>query len=598
MDVTPNLSLPYLLSGQSQKHVTHNEALRRLDALVQLIATSRSAASPPATPANGECFIVATAATGNWAGKEGRLAVWQDGAWVFIQAKPGWRAWLLDEGALVVWDGAAWGPIPVDLPDALRLERLSIGADLIGDATLVVAGDSSVFTGSAGDHRLVINRESETDFASIVFQTDFVGRAELGLAGEDALSVKVTANGDTWRTVLKADSATAQVALPSAGVAFGGQEGAVLIHDPSYLDEAAASFRLTCFAFPDVNLPASERANVVWRLGYNTSAGGGVHDPAEPALALVYESYYRQNGTANTESFEFHLSMTDTAGAEHRPLSFQLPRNGVSGDSAAAGAVQVDKLTLATFAGAAAMNWNLLSPGYLQIFHDLSTTYYFNVNNAPVLRQRNAADTDYVFHPYIDNADRFQIRTPTVQFADGPDAVYNSVAFIKSWQAHPDTRLLNVSHDGAVDGGLFASAFSGHATGAFVLDIQNYGDGSSVIQAGAGVGDPQFRTICRGGAAWSFGADNSDDDSFKICAASDIGDASAAIRIDRTTRAVEVLAPLNVATHATSDVPSAADAGAAAVIFVTDGDAGFPCCAVSDGANWRRIALGPAISSS
>ena len=34
---TVNLALPYILSAQAQKHVTHNEALRRLDGMVQLV---------------------------------------------------------------------------------------------------------------------------------------------------------------------------------------------------------------------------------------------------------------------------------------------------------------------------------------------------------------------------------------------------------------------------------------------------------------------------------------------------------------------------------------------------------------------------------
>ena len=37
-DTTAILGLPYLLPSQAQKHVTHNEALRQLDALVQLSA--------------------------------------------------------------------------------------------------------------------------------------------------------------------------------------------------------------------------------------------------------------------------------------------------------------------------------------------------------------------------------------------------------------------------------------------------------------------------------------------------------------------------------------------------------------------------------
>lgn len=41
----------------------------------------------------------------------------------------------------------------------------------------------------------------------------------------------------------------------------------------------------------------------------------------------------------------------------------------------------------------------------------------------------------------------------------------------------------------------------------------------------------------------------------------------------------------------------AAAAGAGARIYVSDGDGGDPCIAVSDGTDWRRIPLGAAIST-
>lgn len=34
-DITTHLLLPYILASQAQKHVTHNEALRLLDAMIQ-----------------------------------------------------------------------------------------------------------------------------------------------------------------------------------------------------------------------------------------------------------------------------------------------------------------------------------------------------------------------------------------------------------------------------------------------------------------------------------------------------------------------------------------------------------------------------------
>ena len=54
MDSTPNLDLPYIAAAQAQKHVTHNEAIRALDAIVQLAVLDRDLAAPPASPGDGD----------------------------------------------------------------------------------------------------------------------------------------------------------------------------------------------------------------------------------------------------------------------------------------------------------------------------------------------------------------------------------------------------------------------------------------------------------------------------------------------------------------------------------------------------------------
>ena len=46
-DATPRLGLPWLMPAQAQKHVTVNESLGRLDALVQAAAQSRTEAAQP-----------------------------------------------------------------------------------------------------------------------------------------------------------------------------------------------------------------------------------------------------------------------------------------------------------------------------------------------------------------------------------------------------------------------------------------------------------------------------------------------------------------------------------------------------------------------
>jgi hypothetical protein len=52
-------------AGQAQKHITVNEALGKLDGLVQLAVQSRTVAAQPASPADGgDAWILPSGATG------------------------------------------------------------------------------------------------------------------------------------------------------------------------------------------------------------------------------------------------------------------------------------------------------------------------------------------------------------------------------------------------------------------------------------------------------------------------------------------------------------------------------------------------------
>src|SRR5262245_36726368 len=108
MSDTPNLGLTYLEAAQAQKHVTVNEALRRLDALVQIAVLDRNLSAPPALPADGARYLVAAAPTGAWSGHAGEVAAFQDGAWAFCAPQPGWIAYVADEQRLLVRGAGAW----------------------------------------------------------------------------------------------------------------------------------------------------------------------------------------------------------------------------------------------------------------------------------------------------------------------------------------------------------------------------------------------------------------------------------------------------------------------------------------------------------
>lgn len=58
-----------------------------------------------------------------------------------------------------------------------------------------------------------------------------------------------------------------------------------------------------------------------------------------------------------------------------------------------------------------------------------------------------------------------------------------------------------------------------------------------------------------------------------------------------------VCAGLVLASYTVATVPSASAASAGAVIFVSNGTAGSPCIAVSDGTNWKVCSVGASIAA-
>lgn len=214
-EITPNLHLPYIMPAQAQKHVTHNEAIRALDAIVQLTVASRSLTAPPSTPVEGVRHIVAVGATGAWSGAAGRIAAFQDGAWALYTPRAGWLAWVLDESLLCVFEDGEWaaaGMEPSINPAAL------VGINATADTTnrLSVSSPASLFNHAGTDHRQKINKAAAGDTASQIYQTGFSGRAELGLAGDDDFHLKVSADGSAWTEAMVVDRATGAVTFPNS----------------------------------------------------------------------------------------------------------------------------------------------------------------------------------------------------------------------------------------------------------------------------------------------------------------------------------------------------------------------------------------------
>jgi hypothetical protein len=113
MALTDRLGLPLLAAGQAQKEVTHNEALMLLDLTVQTIVESADLSVPPVSPSPGQCWIVASGGSGDWADRDTSLAGWTAGGWIFAVPGAGWRAWAIDRAGDIQFDGTDWNEEPV-----------------------------------------------------------------------------------------------------------------------------------------------------------------------------------------------------------------------------------------------------------------------------------------------------------------------------------------------------------------------------------------------------------------------------------------------------------------------------------------------------
>ena len=109
---TERLSLTTLTAGQDGAELDHNEALQQLDALAHPAILDRDLTAPPATNANGDTYLVAATATGDWVDQDGNLALYYDG-WLFAPPAKGMVAWIADEDVWVLYDGVGWRPMPV-----------------------------------------------------------------------------------------------------------------------------------------------------------------------------------------------------------------------------------------------------------------------------------------------------------------------------------------------------------------------------------------------------------------------------------------------------------------------------------------------------
>lgn len=107
MPDSPNVKIPYVPEGTLDPAAGLNLAINVIDALLQPRVIAMDLTAPPSTGADGDMYIVAAGATGDWAGKDDWLAryVLEGQFWQFYE--PGVQVSMIvndDDGIFYVYD--------------------------------------------------------------------------------------------------------------------------------------------------------------------------------------------------------------------------------------------------------------------------------------------------------------------------------------------------------------------------------------------------------------------------------------------------------------------------------------------------------------
>jgi len=145
--IMPGLGLrAFYDPGQRNWGESLSQDLRRLSALVQARATSRTTPLPT-TGSPGQIAIVPSAASTN----ANAVALWDEiagtAAWVFLAPQDGWQIWIADEARHVRFTAGAWVEVPRQGVVAIRtLTATAHTLEAVDLGSIIETTGSSVVT--------------------------------------------------------------------------------------------------------------------------------------------------------------------------------------------------------------------------------------------------------------------------------------------------------------------------------------------------------------------------------------------------------------------------------------------------------------------
>ncbi len=318
-----HLQMPYIMPSQAQKHVTHNEALRMLDAIVQLSVDGTSLSEPPSSPVEGERHIIATGATGDWSGKDNQIAAFIDGAWMYFAPQEGWLAWDKSADKLLAFGNSAWGAVGGGGGNASdQMAFLGINGVATQSERLVVQSESILFNHDGDSHRLKLNKAAAADTASLLFQTGFEGRAEFGLPGNDEFAVKVSSDGAEWHDAMRIDNATGEISFPKSGIDLNTNLFTNLLPDSGRFTASSSQHFLTDASPVMPGYLSSSNSSTIsfpFQFLHNNNTYGGTRGFLDPVVDDLIVKIFGPGGLRYGP--EFHVMQIDAGSGTSAPLT-------------------------------------------------------------------------------------------------------------------------------------------------------------------------------------------------------------------------------------------------------------------------------------
>jgi len=215
MTDTPRLALPVIEAAQAQKHVTHNDALVLLDCLTQLAVESRVLTAPPASPADGACYIPAVGASGAWSGFDNALALYSGGGWLRLAPVSGLKAWVKAERLTLTYEDGVWRDGVALTAHGGRVtlrakeEELTLAGSYVETTDAAFIPDRAIVLGVAARTTLAITGASSYGVGTASNTTQFgdllgiaLGASNIGVIGPAGFyadtKVRVSANGGAF----------------------------------------------------------------------------------------------------------------------------------------------------------------------------------------------------------------------------------------------------------------------------------------------------------------------------------------------------------------------------------------------------------------